>query len=155
MNGMMEYKGYLGSIRYSDADRLFYGEIAYIRDLVSFEGADVDSLEKSFREAVDDYLELRHELGQGPERPFKGSFNVRTGSELHRRASYVCHCAKHVAESDGQRGAGWLPGGQEGVTAGRRAGGGIRTDCRSGQDARQYEAAVILWVYAQYHSGCR
>jgi len=35
---------------------------------------------------VDDYLELCEEKGNEPERPFKGPFDVRTGSDLHRRA---------------------------------------------------------------------
>lgn len=47
----------------------------------------VDALETAFKEAVDDYLETCHELGREPEKPFKGTFNVRTGQDLHRRAS--------------------------------------------------------------------
>jgi predicted HicB family RNase H-like nuclease len=87
MNNMMEYKDYLGSVQYSAEDHVFYGKIEYIRSLVTFEGADVASLEEAFREAVDDYLETCRELGRKPEKPFKGTFNVRTGQELHRRAS--------------------------------------------------------------------
>jgi len=32
-------------------------------------------------------LELCAQEGKEPEKPFKGSFNVRTGSELHRKAT--------------------------------------------------------------------
>ncbi len=87
MKDMMQYKGYLGSVHYSDEDRVFYGKVEFIRDLVSFEGTDVGSLHAAFEEAVDDYVSLCEEQGCQPERPFKGSFNVRTGSELHRRAA--------------------------------------------------------------------
>jgi predicted HicB family RNase H-like nuclease len=87
MNNMMEYKDYLGSVQYSAEDHVFYGKIEYIRSLVTFEGADVASLEGAFREAVDDYLETCREKGLKAEEPFKGTFNVRTGQELHRRAS--------------------------------------------------------------------
>ncbi|MEX2536435.1 MAG: type II toxin-antitoxin system HicB family antitoxin [Trueperaceae bacterium] len=87
MTNMMEYKGYLGSVQYSAEDHVFYGKLEYIRSLVTFEGADVSSLEAAFKEAVDDYLETSRELGKKPEKPFKGTFNVRTGQELHRRAS--------------------------------------------------------------------
>lgn len=36
MNNMMEYKGYLGSVTYSDDDQIFYGKVKYIRSLISF-----------------------------------------------------------------------------------------------------------------------
>ena len=87
MKDMMTYKDYMGSVHYSDEDRVFYGKIEFIRSLISYEGTDVDSLRQAFEEAVDDYLELCVEEGREPERPFKGSFNVRTGSDLHRRAA--------------------------------------------------------------------
>ena len=41
----------------------------------------------AFEEAVDDYLELCKEEGKEPEKPFKASFNVRTGTDLHRKAA--------------------------------------------------------------------
>lgn len=41
----------------------------------------------SFHEAVEDYLELAHTENIEPEQPFKGSFNIRTGSDLHRRVA--------------------------------------------------------------------
>jgi predicted HicB family RNase H-like nuclease len=86
MKNMMEYKGYLGSVSYSDDDKIFYGKVQYIRSLISFEGEDVESLRSNFIEAVDDYLDLCKDKAITPEKPFKGTFNVRTGSDLHRRA---------------------------------------------------------------------
>ncbi|MBG1266172.1 type II toxin-antitoxin system HicB family antitoxin [Nostoc sp. WHI] len=87
MNDMMQYKDYFGSIHYSDEDKIFYGQIEHIRSLISFEGEDVASLRASFEEAIDDYLALCEEKGIEPEKPFKGSFNVRVGSQLHRQAA--------------------------------------------------------------------
>ncbi len=87
MKDMMEHEGYLGSVRYSAEDHVFYGKVEYIRSLITFEGTDVASLESAFVEAVDDYLETCQELGRAPEKPFKGTFNVRTGQARHRRAS--------------------------------------------------------------------
>jgi len=86
MKDMMSYQIYLGSVHYSDEDRVFYGKVEFISSLISYEGTDVDSLRMAFEEAVDDYLELCAEEGRQPEQPFKGSFNVRTRSDLHRRA---------------------------------------------------------------------
>ncbi|MCY3668305.1 MAG: type II toxin-antitoxin system HicB family antitoxin [Gemmatimonadetes bacterium] len=87
MKNTMTHKGYTGSAHYDDDDRILYGKIEFIRDLVSYEGTDVNSLRSAFEEAVDDYLDLCRQEGRQPEQPFKGSFNVRMGSELHRRAA--------------------------------------------------------------------
>lgn len=84
MKDMMEYKGYFGSVHYSDEDEVFYGKLAFIRDLVSYEGQSVSELKQSFHEAVDDYLEMCEQSGKKPQVPFKGTFNVRTGPDLHR-----------------------------------------------------------------------
>ena len=83
----MNYKGYIGSVHYSDDDQVFFGKLEYIKSLVNYEGTDVKSLKQSFEEAVEDYLELCKQEEIEPEQPFKGSFNVRAGSELHRRAA--------------------------------------------------------------------
>jgi predicted HicB family RNase H-like nuclease len=89
MKDTMSYKGYTGSVHYSDDDRVFFGKVEYIRSLVSYEGTDVDSLRQAFEEAVDDYLALCQQEGRTPEQPFSGTFNVRTGSDLHRRAALL------------------------------------------------------------------
>ncbi len=87
MKDTMNYKGYIGSVHYSDDDQVFFGKLKYIKSLVNYEGTDVKSLKQSFEEAVDDYLELCKQEEIEPEQPFKGSFNVRAGSELHRKAA--------------------------------------------------------------------
>ena len=86
MKDMMEYKGYYGSVHYDDDDQVFHGKLEFIRSLVTYEGTDVQNLRAAFEESVDDYLELCAEEGKEPETPFKGSFNVRTGPDLHRKA---------------------------------------------------------------------
>lgn len=87
MSNMLIHKGYFGSVSYSHDDKVFHGKVEFIRALISYEGTDVDSLEFAFKEAVEDYLKYCEETGQNPEKPFKGSFNVRTGSNLHRQAA--------------------------------------------------------------------
>lgn len=67
MSGMLKYKDYLGSVQFSDEDKVFHGKIEFIRALVTYEGADVDSLEHAFKESVDDYLEFCRQEGTEPE----------------------------------------------------------------------------------------
>ncbi|AJD51064.1 MULTISPECIES: type II toxin-antitoxin system HicB family antitoxin [Thalassospira] len=86
MTNMLEYKGYLGSVEFSDEDEVFHGKLEFIRDLVTYEGTDAKSLKDAFHEAVEDYLELCQSENRAPDTPLKGSFNVRPGPELHRRA---------------------------------------------------------------------
>lgn len=81
------YKGYQGSVKVSVEDNCLHGKIEFISDLVNYEAETVDQLEKEFRLAVDSYLETCKETGMEPKKPFKGSFNVRIGEELHEKAA--------------------------------------------------------------------
>ena len=84
MKDTMKYNGYFGSVHYNDDDKVFYGKLEFIHALVSYEGTDVVSLRAAFEEAVDDYLDFCKETGKQPEKPFKGSFNLRFDPELHK-----------------------------------------------------------------------
>jgi predicted HicB family RNase H-like nuclease len=88
MKNIMEYNGYTGIVEYSGADRVFFGKVFGINDLITFEGDSVKQLEKAFRDAVDDYVETCGEQGKEPERAYKGSFNVRIDPEVHRKAAF-------------------------------------------------------------------
>jgi predicted HicB family RNase H-like nuclease len=87
MSQTMEYKGYSGSVLYSAADKLLHGRVVGIRDAITYEGTNVRSLEKNFKAAVDEYLRFCKEEKKTPDTPFRGSFNVRLGHELHKRAA--------------------------------------------------------------------
>lgn len=87
MKDIIHYKGYYGSVHYSDEDQVFFGKIEYIRSLVNYEGTTVENLRRAFKEAVDDYLKLCQNEGIEPDQSFRGSFNVRTGCDLHRKAA--------------------------------------------------------------------
>lgn len=87
MKDMLTHKGYHGSIHYNPEDKIFFGKVEFIRALVSYEGRDAESLEAAFVEAVEDYFALCAEQGREPEKPFKGSFNVRITPELHERVA--------------------------------------------------------------------
>ena len=51
----LKYKGYIGSVSYSEPDKVFFGQIEGIDDLVTYEGESVQELTSSFHEAVEDY----------------------------------------------------------------------------------------------------
>ena len=54
----MQYKGYVGSVEFSEADGLFFGKVLGIRALISYEGTSAAELVADFHGAVDDYLSL-------------------------------------------------------------------------------------------------
>jgi len=83
---MMEYKGYIGKVEIDEEAGVLYGEVINVRDVITFEGASVDKVQKEFRESVDDYLEFCAQRGEAPEKPFSGKFVVRLPVQLHRKA---------------------------------------------------------------------
>lgn len=92
----MEYKGYYGSIEYSDTDHCFYGKVLGINNLLLFEGTNVRELENSFHEMLDDYLKNCKEAQIEPEKLYKGSFNVRVSPALHKTAA-VCAASEGIS----------------------------------------------------------
>ena len=81
-------KGYYGSIEFSDEDNVFFGRIIGVNDRITYEGDSVDTLRRDFEEAVDEYLETCSQLGKEPEKTYKGTFNVRINSSLHRQLAF-------------------------------------------------------------------
>jgi len=87
MKDFMQHKGYYGSVNYDPKEPILYGKLEYIKALVSYEAKDAVGILNAFHEAVDDYLVMCEKEKIEPEKPFKGSFNIRTGHELHRKVA--------------------------------------------------------------------
>ena len=87
MSNYLHYKDYTGSIELAEDDAIFHGRVIGIKDMISFEGDSVETIIEDFHNAVDEYLDFCNEKGKQPEKPFKGSFNVRIQPELHRQAA--------------------------------------------------------------------
>ncbi|MBQ8505976.1 MAG: type II toxin-antitoxin system HicB family antitoxin [Clostridia bacterium] len=83
----MEYRGYIGSIEFSEEDCLLFGKVQGIRALISYEGTTAQELVEDFHGAVEDYLAMCEERGEAPEKAYKGSFNVRISPQLHQQAA--------------------------------------------------------------------
>jgi predicted HicB family RNase H-like nuclease len=56
MNETLSYKGYIGSVRFSADDNVFFGKVEGINDLVTFEGGTVQELKDAFHYMVDEHL---------------------------------------------------------------------------------------------------
>lgn len=84
MTGTLNHNGYTGSVEFSEEDELLHGKLIGIRDAVTYEGKDVKSLTRNFRRAIDEYLAFCEAERKTPDKPFKGSLNIRISPELHR-----------------------------------------------------------------------
>ena len=85
----MTYKGYLGSVAFSEKDNVFFGKIEGINGLVNFEGESVKELTEAFHEAVDDYLAYCEDEGIEPDKSYSGILNVRLTPAVHRRIAIL------------------------------------------------------------------
>ena len=95
MKNTMEYKGYVGSVEFSEEDELFFGKVMGVRALISYEGSNAKELIEDFHTSIDNYLILCEEEGNVPEKAYKGSFNIRISPELHRQAA-ICAISQQV-----------------------------------------------------------
>jgi predicted HicB family RNase H-like nuclease len=86
-NKLLNYRDYFGSAKFSLDDGILHGKIEFINDLVTYQSDSIPALEKSFHEAVDDYIETCATLGREPQKSMSGSFNVRVGGEIHKKVA--------------------------------------------------------------------
>jgi predicted HicB family RNase H-like nuclease len=88
MKNILKYKEFIGTVHFSSDDRVFYGKIEGINDLITFEGSTVDELETAFKNMVDLHIVDCMEEGKPAEKSYKGVFNVRISPELHKQAAH-------------------------------------------------------------------
>ena len=86
MSDVLQYKGYLGSVQYSREDKVLHGKLLGIGALVNYEAEDVRTLEKAFKEAVNDYLIFCEERGVKPEKPFNEVINYKPNPVRYQQA---------------------------------------------------------------------
>lgn len=91
MSNVLQYKGYVGSIEFSERDAVFYGKVQGIQTLISYEGKTGKELIEDFHNAVDDYMDLCRTQGVEPEKAYKGTFNVRISPELHKSVAVYAY----------------------------------------------------------------
>ena len=83
----LRYKGFIGSVNFSEEDSVFFGKIEGINGMVNFEGQSVQEL------TVDDYLAYCEEEGVQPHKSYSGSLNVRLTPEIHSHIAMLAQRA--------------------------------------------------------------
>jgi predicted HicB family RNase H-like nuclease len=80
----MSYQGYQAVVEYDEEAGIFHGEVAGLRDVITFQGKSVAELKKALASSIEDYLTFCKERGEEPEKPFSGRFVVRADPSLHK-----------------------------------------------------------------------
>lgn len=93
MQNTMTFKGYHGSVEISPEDNILFGQLLFISPLVNYEAETAKGLEAAFKGAVNSYLTDCIQQKISPEKPCKGSLNVRLGHDLHLAASVAAYQA--------------------------------------------------------------
>lgn len=79
----LKYKGFIGSVDFSEADGVFFGKIEGIDGLIKYEGTSIQELTDAFHKAVDDHLAFCKEQGLAPKKSYTGTLNIRISPSTH------------------------------------------------------------------------
>ncbi len=85
----LEYKGYYGTIEYSQEDNCLFGHVIGLdkKTYISYEGGTAEELYQDFKDGIDHYLSYCEESGKTPKKSFNGVLNIRIPSDLHCKVS--------------------------------------------------------------------
>jgi predicted HicB family RNase H-like nuclease len=86
-----EYKGYRGSVEYSDIDKVYWGRVLGIRDSITYDGETIGEAQALFEEFIDEYLLWCAEEGKVPERETLNKIRTTetTNNDIQLRRSYA------------------------------------------------------------------
>src|SRR5260370_38872182 len=85
MKNLLRYKGFLGTVEFSEEDDVLFGRVIGIKDHISYEGATIKDLKKDFKEAVDYQIDYCKRNNLPIYKSLTGNFNVRINPELHQK----------------------------------------------------------------------
>ncbi|HEY4986176.1 MAG TPA: type II toxin-antitoxin system HicB family antitoxin [Bradyrhizobium sp.] len=67
----MRYKDYEAMVEYDEEAEIFHGEVADLRDVITFQAKSVAALKKAFADSIEDYLAFCKARGEEPEAELK------------------------------------------------------------------------------------
>lgn len=88
--GNLKYKGYIGSVEFSEEDSCLFGKVLGMsKDCITYEGETIDELKRDFEGAIDDYIASCKARGVEPRKAFSGTLNIRISPEIHSRIAVL------------------------------------------------------------------
>ena len=79
----LKYKGFIGSVSFSEYDGVFRGKIEGIDGLVTFKGSSIKELTDEFHKAVEGYLAFCEQHGMPAKKSYSGTLNIRISPATH------------------------------------------------------------------------
>lgn len=79
------YNGFQAAVEYDDG--VLFVRVLHVEDLLVAQCRSVDEIQVVLKELIEDYLEDCRALGKEPSKSYSGTFNIRVGADLHRRAA--------------------------------------------------------------------
>lgn len=81
--GQIKYKGYSGSVEYSEEDNCLFSKVLGLRKYsITYESETISELKSDFESAVDDFLASCKDRGVEPAKPYSGKLILRMPSDL-------------------------------------------------------------------------
>lgn len=88
--GNLKYKGYIGTVEYSEDDNCLFGKVlGMTKDAITYEGDTIESIKSDFEAAIESYLESCASRGVKPRKSYAGVLNVRLSPELHGQLATI------------------------------------------------------------------
>lgn len=88
--GNLKYKGYIGSVEYSEEDNCLFGKVLGMsKDCITYEGETIGELKQDFEEAIDAYIASCEARGVEPRKAFSGTLNIRISPEIHSKIAML------------------------------------------------------------------
>lgn len=98
------YKGYRGTIEWSEEGKSWFGKVLGIKDCIVYSSDQHGAIEQEFRASVDDYLEMCSEIGKEPNVPhIAHEINAELDAQLRTTLDCLEAICDIADDYDGER----------------------------------------------------
>lgn len=67
---LLRYKDYVAQVQFYQEYDMIYGNVLGIEDTISIQGKTMEEVVADFQDAIDEYLDFCHRIGERPSKPF-------------------------------------------------------------------------------------
>lgn len=97
MKNTLSYKGFTARIEFDPDDKIFFGRVLGVREIIGFHGETVKELVTDFHNAINHYLELCRQRGEKPQKTYSGKLTLRLSPDIHASiATVAAHTGKSI-----------------------------------------------------------
>ncbi len=97
MKNTLSYKGFTARIEFNPDDKIFFGRVLGVREIIGFHGDTVKELMTDFHNAINHYLDLCRQRGEKPQKTYSGKLTLRLSPDMHANmATVAAHTGKSI-----------------------------------------------------------